>query len=63
MERNNHELMNYNFVEGTEFEGIMPEAAEKIGTIGDSDVSVEMHGMDAKGSDALEVVDIEKVFE
>lgn len=63
MERNKHELMKYNFVEGVEFDGIMPEAAEEIGTIGDSDVSVEMHGMYANGSDALEVVDIEKVFE
>jgi hypothetical protein len=55
--------MNYNFVEGVEFDGIMPEAAEIIGTVGDSDVSVEMHGMYANGSDALEVVDIDKVFE
>ena len=40
----------------------MPPAAEKIGVIGASDVVVKMHGADAKGSDALEVVDIEKAL-
>ena len=41
----------------------MPKAAEKIGVIGNSEVSVEMHGHLANGMDALEVVDIEKAFE
>ena len=58
----NHELLNYGFVEGVEFEGSMPPAAEKIGTVGASDVVVEAHGHLAKGMDALEVVDIEAVF-
>ena len=58
----NHELNHYGFVEGMDFEGLMPSAAEKIGTIGASDVVVKMHGFDAKGMDALEVIDIEKVF-
>lgn len=62
MEKYNHEMLNYGFAEGVEFEGLMPAAAEKIGVIGASDVVVEMHGMNAKGSDALEVVDIEKAF-
>ena len=58
----NHELLDYGFVEGVEFEGLMPEAAEKIGGVGASDVVVRMHGAEAKGSDALEVVDIELAF-
>lgn len=56
-------LLNYDYVEGVAFEGLMPKAAEKIGVIGNSEVSVEMHGHLANGMDALEVVDIEKAFE
>lgn len=56
-------LSNYDYVEGVAFEGLIPEAAEKIGVIGGSEVSVEMHGHLANGMDALEVVDIEKAFE
>lgn len=55
-------LLEYGLVEGVEFQGLMPEAADRIGTTGASDVCVKMHGMEAKGSDALEVVDIEKVY-
>ena len=55
--------MNYGFVEGVEFEPLMPAAAEKIGVVGGSDVIVEAHGHHAKGMDSLEVVDIEKAFE
>ena len=58
----NHELLDYGFVEGVEFEPLMP-AAEKIGVVGGSDVIVEAHGHHAKGMDSLEVVDIEKAFE
>lgn len=59
----NKELMNYGHKEGVEFEGLMPKAAEIIGTIGDSEVSVHYCGKEAKGVDALEVVDFEKAFE
>ena len=59
----NHELLDYGFIEGIEFEPLMPAAAEKIGVVGGSDVIVEAHGYHAKGMDSLEVVDIEKVFE
>ena len=55
-------LLDYNFVEATEFEGVMPAAAAKLGTIGASDVVVRECGIDAHGSDALEVVDTENVF-
>lgn len=55
-------MMEYGFVEATAFEGVMPEIAEKIGTVGASDVVVKMHGMEAKGSDSLEVMDIQAVF-
>lgn len=60
---NNHEMMNYDFKEGTAFDGLMPKAAEIIGTIGASDTSVHMHGMDANGVDSLEVMDNSKAFE
>ena len=59
----NHEIMNYDFNEATAFDGLMPKAAEIIGTIGESEVSVHVHGMEAKGVDALEVMDNEKAFE
>ena len=59
----NHELMSYDYNESTSFVGMMPLAAEKTGTIGASNVSVEMHGHLANGVDALEVIDMEKVFE
>lgn len=59
----NHEMMNYDFREGVAFDGLMPKAAEMIGTIGDSDVSVHVHGKDAKGVDSLEIMDVEKAFE
>ena len=58
----NHELLDYGFIEGIEFEQLMPAAAEKIGVVGGSDVIVEAHGYHAKGMDSLEVVDIEKAF-
>ena len=59
----NHGMMEYGFVEATAFEGVMPKAAEKIGTVGASDVVVGMHGMAAKGMDALEVVDVQAAFD
>lgn len=67
----NHEMMNYDFIEGTEFEGLMPKAIEKIGGIGASEESVALFP-DAtdvsattvfRGHDALEVVDVEKLFD
>ena len=59
----NHEMMNYGFKEATAFEGVMPKVAEKVGAVGASDVNVKMHGMEVKGMDALEVVDVQAVFE
>ena len=58
----NNEILDYGFIEGIEFEPLMPAAAEKIGVVGGSDVIVEAHGYHAKGMDSLEVVDIEKAF-
>lgn len=58
----NHEMMNYGFKEATAFEGVMPKTAEKIGTVGASTVNVKMHGAEAKGMDALEVVDVQAAF-
>lgn len=57
-----NELLDYGFVEATAFEGLMPAAAEKIGTVGASDVVVKHFGCEAKGVDALEMVDVEAVL-
>jgi hypothetical protein len=59
----NTEMMNYGYVEGTEFEALMPAVMETCETTGASDEVVERHGFKALGSDALEVVDIEAFFE
>ena len=59
----NHEMMNYGFKEATAFEGVMPKVAEKVGAVGASDVNVKMHGMEVRGMDALEVVDVQAAFE
>lgn len=56
------ELLDYGFVEGVEFEGLMPLAAEKIGVVGSSDVVVKHLGFEAKGVDALEVADVTALF-
>lgn len=58
-----YDLMDYGYRESSAFVGLMPKAAEKIGTVGASDENVEMFGMDAKGPDALEVVDPSQAFE
>jgi len=62
----NDYLKNYDFVEGTEFEGLMPAVMETLGddyVTGKSDEIVAMHGFKALGSDALEVIDIEAFYE
>lgn len=55
--------MDYGYIEGTTFEGVMPKVAEKVGVTGGSDVVVPMHGINANGADALEVIDLSKAFE
>jgi hypothetical protein len=61
----NHELNQYDYSEGIEFKGLMPEVMEIEGveTIGASENSVKHFGFDAKGSDSLEVVDIDAIME
>lgn len=63
----NHELNQYDYSEGIEFQGLMPELmeAEGIKTVGvkDDTKSVKHFGFEAKGSDALEVVDVEGLYE
>lgn len=44
------------------FEGLIPDKIEEIGGIGYSDVVVKMHGIEAKGVNSLEVVDVHKFF-
>lgn len=60
----NHELNQYDQVEGIEFNGLMPEVmkANGVKTTG-SGKSVKHFGFDAKGSDPLEVVDVDAFME
>ena len=57
MEKYNNELLKYGYREGVAFKGLMPNAIDILGGIGASSVNVEMHGVKAKGMDALEVID------
>lgn len=61
----NHELNRYDYVEGIEFNGLMPEVmnAEGIETIGGSENSVKFFGANAKGNDQLEVIDVQALYE
>lgn len=58
-------LNTYDFVEGTDFEGLMPAVMETLGddyVTGKSDENVHYHGFMALGSDSLEVIDIEAFY-
>lgn len=59
------EMRRYDFVEGVEFEGLMPKAIDAAGGVGvnDKQPNVEFMGARALGHDQLEVVDVEKFFE
>jgi len=61
----NHELNQYDYAEGIEFNGLMPKLMEADGieTTGANDKNVKFFGTNAKGSDALEVIDIEALQE
>lgn len=55
--RINHEMQDYDRVEGIEFKGLVPELMEieGINTVGASENNVNFFGVNAKGSDQLEV--------
>ena len=59
------EMRRYDFVEGVEFEGLMPKAIDAADGVGvnDKQPNVEFMGARALGHDQLEVVDVEKFFE
>lgn len=61
----NHDLNQYDQVEGIEFTGLIPQVmeAEGIETIGGSETSVKHMGFEARGNDQLEVVDIEALYD
>ena len=63
--KTNHELNQYDYAEGIEFIGLIPQVmeAEGIETTGTSDTNVKFFGFEAKGSDSLEVIDIEALQE
>ena len=54
------EMNNYNYIEGIEFHGLIPEImnAEGIKTIGAVEKSVKFFGFEALGSDPLEIIDV-----
>ena len=60
----NHELNQYDQIEGIEFDGLMPKFMDAIGaTTGNSDKYKKMFEFHPNGSDSLEVVDIDKIME
>lgn len=61
----NHDLNQYDQVEGIEFTGLVPQLMEADGieTIGGSETSVKHMGFEARGNDQLEVVDIEALYD
>lgn len=59
-----HELNQYDHVEETEFTSLMTKFMGAIGmTTGKSEKSVKWFGFDAKGNDAMEVVDEYEIIE
>jgi hypothetical protein len=59
----NHELSQYDHVEGIEFNGLMPKFMEKIGmTTGTSDKSEKMFEFHPAGSNSLEVIDTYEIM-
>lgn len=59
----NHELQNYDYTEGIEFVGLMPAVMESCGkTVGGSDNSVRMFGVNALGNDQLETIDVQSFY-
>lgn len=61
----NHELNQYDYTESTEFDGLIPAVieAEGVESIGGNENSVKSFGKEAKGSDALEVIDVEAFYD
>lgn len=58
----NHELSQYDQIEGIEFDGLMPKFINKIGMpIGDSKESKKLFEFNPNGSDSLEIVDIDAI--
>lgn len=58
-------LKDYDFVEAVDFDGVIPATMEALGegkTIGKSDVNVHLHGCEALGSDCLEIISPEEMF-
>lgn len=58
-------LNTYDYIEGTEFEGLMPAVLKKSPTIGATEEkkNINFYENFHRGSDYLEVVDIQKMYE
>lgn len=60
----NHDLNEYDQVEGIEFNGLMPKFMEKLGmTTGTSDKSGKLFEFHPAGGNSLEVVDVDAIME
>ena len=63
MMTNNDEMKKYDFIEGTEFEGLMSKAIDAApGTVGESDVLVKFFDT-SKGCTSMKVVDLWAFYE
>lgn len=57
MKNYNNELLRYGYHNSTSFKGIMPGIIDLLGGIGDSKTIIKRHSFEAKGPNAMEVVD------
>lgn len=53
----------YNFKEDKDFNGLMPKITEKIGGIGQSNISTHLYCNCIKGDESLETIDINHIWE
>lgn len=64
MYEKNHELMNYDFIEADEFDGLMPKVIDSVGGVGTNENQPNVKFMcGCHGHDQMQTVDIEKYFD
>ena len=57
----NNNMKNYDFIEGVDFDGLMPKIINSVGAVGASGLSVPFYAQ-YMGSDSMAVVDLEKFY-
>ena len=60
-----HKLNEYDYIEQADFDGLIPEVmnVDGVETTGVSEQTVKYFGVEAKGMDSLEVIDVEAFYE